>query len=375
MVNPDYTNCIVNVSSSIMKSFGLKTLYVPLKELQNLETYENVVLLIIDGLGNEFFKKNGKNSFLHKHFVKTVTSTFPSTTSAATTALETGFAPQQHGVMGWFMYLEKEDVIFAPWSFTPRIPQKQPLKLKRSDVFLEPRITDKISPSFLIYGKNMAEREVNKDYDKLKSYSNLDEMFKQIKDSINSSKKRKFILSHWGGFDEICHSEGCSSAKTKNHFLELDKKLSAFVNLIKDTNTTFIITSDHGQIDTSKSKAIDLKEHPKLKEMLRMPLCGEHRFTYCYVYPDKTKQFEEYIKKEMNFCCDIYKNSDLIKQNMFGLFKSCNELKSRIGDYVLIMKDTYTFKDWLPDEKEFFLKAVHGGKSKEEMNVTLIWIK
>jgi len=240
---------------------------------------------------------------------------------------------------------------------------------------LEPRITDKISPAFLIYGKNMAEREVNKDYDKLKSYSDLDEMFEQINDSINSSKKRKFILSHWGGFDEICHSECCSSAKTKNHFLELDKKLSAFVNSIKDTNTTIIITADHGQINTSKSKAIDLKDHPKLKETLLMPLCGEHRFTYCYVYPDKAKQFEEYIKKEMNFCCDVYKSSDLIKENIFGLFKPCEELKSRIGDYVLIMKDTYTFKDWLTDEKEFFLKTAHGGRSKEEMNVPLIWIK
>ncbi|MBU1631816.1 MAG: alkaline phosphatase family protein, partial [Nanoarchaeota archaeon] len=183
------------------------------------------------------------------------------------------------------------------------------------------------------------------------------------------------ILSHWGGFDEICHSEGCSSVKTKNHFLELDKKLSTFVNSIKDTNTTLIITADHGQIDSSKSKAINLKDHPKLKETLRMPLCGEHRFTYCYVYPNKAKQFEEYVKTEMKNICDIYKSSDLIKQNMFGLFESCKELKSRIGDYVLIMKDDYTFKDWLPNEKEFFLKAVHGGTSKEEMNVPLIWIK
>jgi len=123
MVNPDYTNSIVNVSSSIMKSFGLKPLYAPLKELNDIGEYENVILLIIDGLGNEFLKKNGKNSFLQKHFVKPVTSVFPSTTSAATTALETGFASQQHGVMGWFMYLKKQDVIFAPWSFNPRIPQ------------------------------------------------------------------------------------------------------------------------------------------------------------------------------------------------------------------------------------------------------------
>ena len=186
MALPDYKNSIVNVSSSIMKSFELKPLYTPLKELKNLEKYNNVILLIIDGLGNEFFKKNSKNSFLEKHFVKSVTSTFPSTTTAATTALETGVAPQQHCAMGWFMYLKEDDLIFAPWAFTPRIAQDNPLKIKRSDVFLKKRITDKINPSFLIYGDDMAKRKINSEYGKLKSYTTLNGMFRQIKKSIKS---------------------------------------------------------------------------------------------------------------------------------------------------------------------------------------------
>ncbi|MDP2656053.1 MAG: alkaline phosphatase family protein [bacterium] len=375
MVLPDYKNSIVNVSSSIMKSFELKPIYTPLKELKNLEKYENVILLIIDGLGNEFFNKNGKNSFLEKHFVKSVTSTFPSTTTAATTALETGVAPQQHCAMAWFMYLKEQDLIFAPWAFNPRIPQNHPLNIKRSDIFLEKRITDKITNSFLIYGDDMAKRKINREYDKLKSYTTLNGMFRQIKKAIESSNKRKFILSHWGGFDGICHSEGCSSAKIKSHFLELDNKLAAFADSIKNTNTTVIITSDHGQIDTPKSKAINLKDHPELKETLRMPLCGEHRFAYCYVYPEKVKQFEKYVKTKLKDICELHKSSDLIDKNYFGLYKPNNKLKSRIGDYVLIMKDNYTLKDWLPNEKEFYLKAIHGGLSKEEMNVPLIWIK
>ncbi len=376
MVLPDYKNSIVNVSSSILKSFDVKPLYTPLKELKNLNKYENVILLIIDGLGYEYFKRYGKNSFLQKHFVKPITSVFPSTTSAATTALETGVAPQQHGVTGWFMFLKEQGIIFAPWSFQPRIPNNAGVKnIKRSDVFLERRITDKINPSFLIYGKDMSERKINKDYNKLKDYTSLDEMFSQIKESVNSSNKRKLIISHWGGFDGVSHENGCKSLKTKKHFMELDKKICAFINSIKETNTTLIITSDHGQIDTTKSKAIELDDHPKLKEMLAMPLCGEHRFTYCYVKPNKRKQFENYVKTKLKFCCDIYKSSELIKNNYFGLFKPNKKLKSRIGDYVLIMKDNYTFKDWLPHENKFYLLGIHGGLSKEEMLVPLIWIK
>lgn len=372
---PDYNNCIVNISSSIAKQFGLKTLYTPLEELNGLEKYENVVLLIIDGLGVEFLKRNGKNSFLQNHFIKAVTSVFPSTTSAATTALETAVAPQQHCTMGWFMYLEEQNIIFAPWTFSPRVPQKYPLKIKRSDVFLEKRITDKINPSFLIYGDSMAKRKVNKEYNKLLSYQTLNEMFIQLVKAIKSSNKRKLIISHWGGFDEVCHLEGCSSLETKKHFFELDDKIAIFIDKIKGTNTTIIITSDHGQKDTDISKAIDLKDHPELKETLKMPLCGEHRFAYCYVLPDKVEQFEEYVKTKMEHYCYMHKSSDLIESNLFGLYKPNRKLKSRVGDYVLIMKDNYTLKDWLPHEKEFFSKGIHGGLSKEEMYVPLIWIK
>ncbi len=376
MIYPNYKNSIVNVSSAILESFDIKPIYTPLKQLKNLQEYENIILLIIDGLGYEYLKKNGKNSFLQKHFVRPITSVFPSTTSAATTALETGVAPQQHSVMGWFMFLKEYNIIFAPWSFQPRILNNSAnLSIKRSDVFLEPRMTDKINPSFLIYGKDMSERKVNKEYNKLKDYSTLDEMFVQIKASMDSSKKRKLIICHWGGFDGVSHDNGCKSLKTNEHFMRLDKKICAFTNSIKETNTTIIITSDHGQIDTTQSKAIELDDHPELEEMLAMPLCGEHRFTYCYVKSNQRKQFENYVKTKLKFCCDIYKSSELIKNNYFGLFKPNNKLKSRIGDYVLIMKDNYTFKDWLPNENKFYLRGIHGGLSREEMLVPLIWIK
>jgi hypothetical protein len=39
------------------------------------------------------------------------------------------------------------------------------------------------------------------------------------------------------------------------------------------------------------------------------------------------------------------------------------------------MKDDWTIKDWLPGEKPFRMLGVHGGASRDEMEIPLIVLK
>ncbi|MEK7627047.1 MAG: alkaline phosphatase family protein, partial [Patescibacteria group bacterium] len=127
------------------------------------------------------------------------------------------------------------------------------------------------------------------------------------------------------------YQNGTDSQGAKKHFIELDKKVKSFAKSLKNKNTAIIISADHGLIDTKeKNKIIELKNHPRFVETLAMPLSGEPRVVYCYVRPQKVKEFKN--------ACKIYKSNDLVKSNYFGLFKPNEKLKDRIGDYVLIMK-------------------------------------
>src|SRR4030042_3491423 len=99
---PDYTkDNIVNLASSVLKTFDFESPYPALNELSDLSNYTNVILLLIDGLGYEFLMKYGQDSLLKSHLKKKLTTVFPSTTASAVTTLETGVAPQQHGITGW----------------------------------------------------------------------------------------------------------------------------------------------------------------------------------------------------------------------------------------------------------------------------------
>lgn len=78
-----------------MEKYGSKNGYRPLKI--NLDK-KNIILMTIDGMGYDYIMKNG--SFLKEKCVRSLTSTFPSTTSCAEMAIQKGVPPQQHGISG-----------------------------------------------------------------------------------------------------------------------------------------------------------------------------------------------------------------------------------------------------------------------------------
>lgn len=376
MIYPDYKQSIVNLGSSILKAFGTRSDYLPLKELDNLKKHKNIVLLLIDGLGYEYIQKYGQDSELNKHCLNKLTSVFPSTTASAVTALETGVAPLQHGITGWFMFLKEIGVLTKILPFKSRYGGQNFVedKIERKDIFIEKRIGDKIKPSaFILYPDHIVDGKVNKKSKSLLVYKNLNELFSQIKRNIKLSNKRKYIYAYWDKFDSLCHNYGSIDKKVSDHFWELDKKISTLVKSLKGTNTALIVTADHGLIDTfEKSKIVLLENHPKLIETLVMPLSGEPRVAYCYVHPQKTQQFEKYIKDNLDHCCEVYKSVDLINKGVFGLGKMNIKILDRIGDYILVMKENYIIKDFLLTEKKECHVGNHGGTSLSEMLVPLI---
>ncbi len=381
MARPDYTNSIVNLMSSISRAFGTRSKYQELKQLpaKELKKSKNIVLMVFDGLGYNYLKK--RNSTIMKNVKGGITSVFPPTTAAAITTFMTGAAPQQHAFTGWFMHLKELGVVSTILPFKPRMGGSsyttQGIKVEQIlDVkCLSERIKER---SYVIQHKNIVASSFSKaNSKKAKSiqYTTLNGFFRQVKKVINSHNKRKYIYAYWSNFDSLAHKFGVNSREAEKHFKEIDEKISSLVKSIKNTNTTIIITADHGHIDTTKEKLIQMKDHPKLKECLVLPLCGEPRTAYCYVHPFKTKQFEYYIKHKLGKYCKLFKSKDLIKNNYYGLFKPNPKLIERIGDYVIIMNDNYCINDNILTQKRHFHIGNHGGISEDEMIVPLIVFK
>lgn len=354
--------------SSIGKKFGGKTQYKQLEFLHPNELKDNVVLVVIDGLGYEFLKTR-KDSFLYKNTKEKMTSVFPSTTASAITTFSTGLAPKQHAITGWFTHLKELGCVSAILPFVPRIGgvDFETLGVNKRELLDTKGFSEKINTECIsVTPSELKDSEYNTQYFKnILHYNSMEGFIRQIKRAVNGNQR--FVYAYWPYFDKLCHENGVGSKITKDHLRELDTYIKRLKNL---KNTSVIITSDHGFMNASKT--IKLENHPRLKECLSLTLCGEARAAYCYVYPSKTRQFEEYVNKNLSKYCYLYTREEIINEGWYGLYKPHDKLFDRIGDYVLLMKEGYVIKDKLLNEELSSDKGFHGGVSKEEMHVPLI---
>ncbi|MBR9705140.1 alkaline phosphatase family protein [Candidatus Pacearchaeota archaeon] len=379
MYKPNYKNkSIVNLMSSIARARGGCTEYPELKLLgsKSIRDSKNIVLIVIDGLGYDYLMRN--NGFMKDNLKGYVDSVFLPTTACAITSFMTGVCVNQHALSGWFVFLKEYGVLMIPLPFVPRyggIPVSE-FGIEMKDIFNEKTIFQKIkTKSYIVQPKKIIDTDYTNYFGrgaKKVGYESLNGFFKKIEEKIKNEKGKKFIFSYWPMFDKVGHQKGIGSKDSEKHFLEIESKLKSFIKKIKGTNTTVILTADHGMIDAPLKDVIKLENHPRLKECLVMPLSGEIRAAYCYVKPTKVSQFENYIKTKLKKYCYFVKSPELVKKGYYGLYKNNPKLYDRIGDYVLIMKGNYIIKDKIGKDKYNKFIGHHGGVSKEEMQVPLV---
>src|SRR5437868_8693254 len=120
-MRPDYAGgSLVNLVASIVAARGGKPRHAPLAGLEIDERARNIVLLIIDGLGDNYLRRHGAASELARRRKRTMTSVFPSTTASAITTSYTGCTPLEHGLTGWFMLFGEAGCVGSPLPFRTR---------------------------------------------------------------------------------------------------------------------------------------------------------------------------------------------------------------------------------------------------------------
>src|SRR3982751_426520 len=123
-MRPDYAGgSLVNLVASVVDARGGKPLHEPLKKfpacLPEIAHATNLVLLIIDGLGDNYLQRRGASE-LGKRRRASMTSVFPSTTASAITTSYTGATPLEHGLTGWFTYFGEAGCVSAALPFRSR---------------------------------------------------------------------------------------------------------------------------------------------------------------------------------------------------------------------------------------------------------------
>jgi arylsulfatase A-like enzyme len=376
---PDYRGGgIVNLMSSIATALGGGSAYAPLAALppDALAGARHLVLLVVDGLGHDYLL--GRDGALRRHLRGQMTSVFPSTTASAIPTFLTGLAPQQHGLTGWHMYFREVGAVVAPLPFrirTGRHPLREAGVTPMGLFGLTPLFDRLPLPCHVVSPRHIIHSDFNVAFSgraKRHGYDSLEEMFGQIGGILRSAAPRSYVQAYWPQHDSLAHEHGVHSAAVADAFAALDAAFARLVEVARDHDSLVIVTADHGFIDTSAADTIDLDDHPRLRETLLLPLCGESRAAYAYVRAGREAQFEDYVRERLHDRVQLFRSGDVLRRGWLGLGEAHPALADRLGDYVLIPRGRAILRDWLHGEERHTHIGVHGGLSAAEMIVPLI---
>lgn len=358
---PDYKNGLTSVMSSIQKYFGVESnhpsLYI-LDKYLNQTKYKNVVLVLFDGFGYNILRKNSKHcEFLNKHLISVISSTFPSTTMAARTTIESGLNPIEHGWLGWNMYFKKfDEVITLSKNYVKGTKKK---------------ITDYHIAKTLLGYKSVVDKmgEANNcNSNKVTLYStdknnSFYKVRKNIKKVLNNNY-RNYVYFYCDEPDHTFHKYGCNSKQALRKIRKINKEFKRLCYSLKDT--LVIALADHGHLDI---EYITLTDYPEILKMLKGDVSIDCRACSFRVKDEYKKEFPTALKNVLKDDFIILSGKEVHDKRLFGTGKENNYYFDALGDYFAI---GITNKAIRSDDKVNMHKSSHSGITEDEMLVPLI---
>jgi Type I phosphodiesterase / nucleotide pyrophosphatase len=367
---------LVNLVASLVEARGGPRRHptLALLEPRELEPARNVVLIIVDGLGDNYLMRQGKGGELARRRRAALTSVFPSTTASAITTSYTGCTPLEHGITGWYTYFGEAGYVAAPLPFRTRgdmLPLREkgfsPERAFRARPIFERMparaiivsSAEIIASDYNLYHCASAER---------RAYDSLERFVAEVEAAVKSGPERKFIYAYWPAYDATSHRYGSASTEAAREFERIDAAFGDLVHRLSGTETVVVATADHGFIDVPPEAALELPA--SLAAMLRFPLCGERRVVYCHVHDNDA--FAQEARDWLGERAEVRPSAELVREGWFGPGEAHPRFAERVGDVALVMNGPYTVKDWTAGEPRHLHIGNHGGATADEMMIPLI---
>src|SRR3954469_1379724 len=374
---PNYAGgSLVNLIASLVAARGGAARHreLDLMPARELSDARNVVLLIVDGLGDRYVRQRGAGGELARRRRGALTSVFPSTTASAITTSYTGCTPLEHGLTGWFTYFGQAGCVAAALPFRSRgdLALLSTRGVTTSEVYSASSLFASLPVRYIVVSyRDIIDSHYNTRHcegAERRAYQKVEELVAEVEAAVKSGAEKKFVYAYWPEYDAISHRHGSESAEAFARFSELDAAFGQLVKRLAGTESMIVVTADHGFIDAGRGDCLELPA--QLLSMLRFPLCGERRIAYCHVHAPA--EFQEKAQQWLGARGDARMSRDLVDEGWFGDGVPHPRLAERVGDVTLVMNERFTVKDWLPGEPRHLHIGNHGGTSEDEMTIPLI---
>ena len=354
---------IANLACSLLKHFGVKdtpNATLPAADALLAHSGRNVVVLLLDAMGMENLEELLEaDGFFRRHVHSCYSSVFPPTTVAATTSIDSGLFPSQHGWLGWTMYypaLDKNVVVFLnrDEAGEPAAPFEA---ARRYTPYVS--IVDRI-------------KETGADARRLSPYegekvTSLEQIGERLA-AITAEPGQKYIYCYWPEPDSTMHRHGSQSRQAREVLRSVEQTVEAFASRLQDT--LLIITADHGHTDGVGHL---LSEHPRIASCLERLPSIEPRALNFFVKPGMKKAFEAAFKDDFKDAFRLFTRDEVLKKGLFGPPPFHPDLSKMLGDYIAVALTSDTLFNTASQRDA--LKGVHAGGTDRERLIPLIAVR
>lgn len=364
---PKYDRSILNIASSLLQAFGAGCPHRGLAELDGPlgSGSKNTLFLILDGLGSEYLDNMlPADGFLRRHKVADLSSVYPCTTTAATTSLNSGLSPLEHGWLGWSpwfreygrvidLFLDRDSFSGAPITPSPGrllMPYQDISQLISQAAGDRPTI-HRLMPSFVPGG-----------------FGSLEAMLSRVRE-ICQLDGRQLVLAYWHEPDTLMHNCGPWSDAVVRDLTLTDAQLGELFQTLSDT--LIVVTADHGQ--TPVEREIFFDELPSLNECLILPPSLETRAASLFVKPGCMDVFADRFQELLGESFLLMTHEEVFASGLFGPGKQHPKVDDFIGDYLACGTGHAIIRTHTPFNRPHtpFL-GHHAGLRSEEMIVPLV---
>ena len=321
-----------------------------------------IVLLVLDGLGWEQLTERADLApTLSGMTGGPITTVVPSTTATALTSLTTGLPPAKHGIVGYRVRVEGDQVLnVLRWRTSAGDARLSlpPEDFQLADPFgaVHPPVVTRAE--FAQTGFTAAHLSGVR-FHGWRMPSTLVSTVGQLLDD-----GEPFVYAYYDGVDKVAHEFGLG----RHYDAEVgaaDRVAEALAGLLPP-GAALVVTSDHGQVDVGDNVVSLAAE---VLDRVTM-LSGEGRFRWLHARPGHRDALAAAARKCHGDQAWVRTLAEATSEGWFGGDLTPDSI-SRLGDVVIAARDAVAFLD-PGDTGEVHLRSRHGSLTSAEMLVPLL---
>ena len=368
---------IVDFSNAAFSWAGIPNLDIGKNANQIGETFadaQQLVIVVVDGLGMNFINKLEPSSFLRRHLHMELQTVFPSTTSSAFTSLATAAWPNRHSIIGWDMYLDEVDTVATILRFERRYDGEPlgRLGVVEGQAYPVPSLFGGFAGNLASVVPDGIANTPYSDYwgghnATYASYNDLTNGVDKVISLSRVGKAPSIIYFYAMDVDFAAHEYGTSAKQTIYALQRVDKAIERLAMRLPPS-TRLILTADHGHLDGRTHEI--LPSDPLVNHLVHEPW-GDAREMHFAVKPGSEEEFETEFRGQYGEFAFLLTVDEVEALELFGPGRIEDAARRRLGTHLAISRGADTFIYLAKSEYMKFI-GYHSGLTPDEMLVPLI---